>query len=58
MYQYKFIKLLIGDFIDDDNRHQIINQEAQEGWRFVQVYPIEYGGGEPISYEMVFERKL
>jgi len=41
------------------NHHEVIDQHAKEGWRFVQLLPIRYNGhGKPTEYEIIFEQNI
>lgn len=44
MYQYKYVEATLGGFFTAANHHEIIDQNAKEGWRLVQVLPVEYNG--------------
>ena len=59
MYQYKYVNATLGGFFTEANHHEIIDQHAKEGWRLVQVLPVEYNGhGRPTGFEIIFERKI
>lgn len=58
MYQYKYIKASLGGLFTAANHHEIIDKYAKEGWRLVQVLPLEYNGhGKPTDFEIIFEQK-
>jgi len=61
MYEYKFVRLELktGFFAmkpSDDYRH-VVNQHAEEGWRFVQIFaPNISAHPNPSYFELIFER--
>lgn len=63
MYEYKFIKIefkrLSGKPKED--YQEVINEQAKEGWRFVQIFSPELassGVGIASHFELIFERKV
>ena len=59
MYEYKYVEAQLGGFFTEANHREIINENAREGWRLVQVLPTHYNGhGKPTQYEIIFERKI
>jgi hypothetical protein len=59
MYEYKYVKATLGGLFIPANHHEIIDKYAKEGWRLVQVLPIEYNGhGKPTDFEIIFERSI
>ncbi|QED46023.1 DUF4177 domain-containing protein [Cytobacillus dafuensis] len=59
MYEYKFVETSLGGFFSSPTHRETINAYASEGWRLVQVLPLEYNGhGKPMSYEIIFERLI
>jgi len=59
MYEYKYVSCTLGDFFSEANHREIINENAKDGWRLVQVLPIYYNGhGKPTDYEIIFEREI
>lgn len=59
MYQYKYEKATLGNFFTVANYHKIIDNHAKEGWRLVQVLPVEYNGhGKPKDFEIIFEKYI
>jgi hypothetical protein len=59
MYEYKYIECFADGFFTDDNHQEIINEHAEQGWRFIQMVPIQYNThGTPKKFEIIFERKL
>ncbi len=59
MYQYKYVKANLGGLFTKANHHETIDKHAKDGWRLVQVLPIEYNGhGKPTDFEIVFERSI
>ena len=64
MYEYKFVKIDV-DYkafaakvkIREDY-HQIIEEQAQEGWRLLQIFaPPVLGPGQANFFELIFERE-
>ncbi|MCQ4922472.1 DUF4177 domain-containing protein [Tissierella carlieri] len=59
MYEYKYVKATLGGLFIAANHHEIIDKYSKEGWRLVQVLPIEYNGhGKPTDFEIIFERSI
>jgi hypothetical protein len=56
-YEYKFIKFKISMWTGKPKQdmHEIIQEHARQGWRFVQAIPPMYGHYET---ELIFERPL
>lgn len=62
MYEYKFEKIELKGILPPKNPtedyHQIIEQHAKEGWRFVQIFaPVVAAGPFAAYYEMIFEKE-
>ena len=63
MYEYQYIPLHVGGglFVNNaDKEHQeIINREAENGWRYVGYIPIDFSGkGSPLHIDLIFERPV
>ncbi|WP_042149954.1 DUF4177 domain-containing protein [Paucisalibacillus sp. EB02] len=59
MYEYKFVETSLGGFFSTSTYRETIKSNASDGWKLVQVLPLEYTGyGKPKSYEIIFERPL
>lgn len=59
MYEYKYVEAELGDIFTQANHHEIIDKYAKEGWKLVQVLPVNYYSlGKPASFEIIFERKI
>ncbi len=63
-YEYKFIKIdtKVRGFkgiMPKEDYHKIIDQQARDGWRLVQIFapPIK-GYGHADFYELIFEREI
>ncbi|KGP71606.1 DUF4177 domain-containing protein [Pontibacillus yanchengensis] len=57
MYRYKFVEATIGGVFSEPSYRQIIDEHAKDGWKLVQVLPINYNGhGKPKSYEVILEQ--
>jgi hypothetical protein len=57
MYEYKFVETSLGGLFSPSTYRETINSHAADGWKLVQVLPLEYNGyGKPKSYEIIFER--
>jgi hypothetical protein len=63
-YEYKFVKIKVkwgwsGAGKPEQDYHQIILQQADEGWRLVQIFaPPIWGWGQAAFYELIFERRF
>ena len=62
-YEYKFVRLGEGLLsvrrAGRDQYQSMIHENAQQGWRLVQVFAPGIGGyGAAIYYEIIFEREL
>ena len=61
-FEYKFVEVEIDHGFFSNNLPgdytKIIDDHAKEGWRFVQIFPIEFSGYHPSSFQIVFEREL
>ena len=62
MYEYKFerIELKTGFLAmkPDSDYHKMIEERAEEGWRFVQIFAPATSAHPNASYfELIFERK-
>ncbi|WP_041964356.1 DUF4177 domain-containing protein [Mesobacillus selenatarsenatis] len=59
MYEYIFVETSLGGFFSSATHRETIIEYAADGWRLVQVLPLEYNGnGKPRSYEIIFERLI
>lgn len=59
LYKYKYVRAKVGGFFSESNYREIIDQHAKEGWRLVQVLPIDYNGhGRPEAFDVIFESKV
>lgn len=59
MYEYKFVETSLGGLFSPSTYKETINSHAADGWKLVQVLPLEYNGyGKPKSYEIIFERPV
>ena len=61
MYEYKFVKIELSNWNKKpkDEYQEIIQQHANEGWRFVQIFaPATAGYGSAAYFELIFERPL
>jgi hypothetical protein len=62
MYEYKFIKVELrkGVYVirkPKEDYHEIIKENAIEGWRFVQIFaPSTLSGGISEYFELIFEK--
>lgn len=57
MYEYIFVETSLGGFFSEATHRETIIEYAAEGWKLVQVLPLEYNAhGKPTSYEIIFER--
>jgi hypothetical protein len=62
VYEYKFVTLEFKVFSKRPDYHEVIEQHASEGWRFVQIFsptfvPILGTGSKEKFYELIFERE-
>ena len=60
MYEYKFIEIKSTSImtIHFEEYQDIINEEAKNGWRFVNALPVKIGGyGAITTLGLVFERE-
>ena len=61
MYEYKFIKIELSNWNSKpkEGYHDIIQQYARKGWRFVQIFaPATRGYGSASYFELIFERPI
>lgn len=59
MYQYKYVKATMGGLFTKAKHREVIDKNAKEGWRLVQVLPTSYNGhGRPTEYDIIFEQKI
>ncbi|WP_436513748.1 DUF4177 domain-containing protein [Clostridium thermobutyricum] len=62
MYEYKFIKLEIKGLFSIEPKqdyHKIIEENAREGWRLVQIFAPPLGTeGKAYYYELIFEKQF
>ena len=58
--EYKFIRIDIKGILSpklEKDYHDIIDEQAKRGWRFVQIFaPPITGKGYALFYELIFER--
>lgn len=60
MYEYKFVKIEFGKLTSKPkaNYQDIIQENAKEGWRFVQLLTPDLSiNGVASYYDLIFERK-
>jgi len=60
MYEYQFVKIYTeGTLVKKlPNYQEIINQNAADGWRLVQIFNPIYEGAYPSFIEIVLEREI
>lgn len=63
MYEYNYadvnLEIIGGWSKSDSNYHEIIDEYAKKGWRFVQLIPVSYNyDGKPVKFEIIFEREI
>lgn len=61
MHEYKFVKIELTTWSSKPKveYHEIIHQNALEGWRLVQIFdPSTKGYGSSAYFELIFERPL
>jgi hypothetical protein len=59
MYEYIFVETSLGGVWSRPQHQETIQEYDAEGWRFVQVVPLNYDGhGKPGSFEIIFERPI
>ncbi|MGL5540013.1 MAG: DUF4177 domain-containing protein [Erysipelotrichaceae bacterium] len=58
-YQYMYVQSKVGGFFSESNHRVLIDQYAQEGWRFVSAIPSSFYGnnGQIRTFDLVFEKK-
>lgn len=59
-YEYKFVRIKAGFFSRKPERdyQEVVQQEASEGWRLVQIFaPSTAGYGSVGYYELIFEKE-
>lgn len=60
--EYKFVRIPIKGIFRpklEEDYHDIIDEHAKRGWRFVQVFaPSITGKGYALFYELIFERDV
>jgi hypothetical protein len=62
MYEYKFVKLEFKAFSKRPDYHEVIEQHAADGWRFIQIFspkfqPFFGTSSKEKFYELIFERE-
>ena len=62
MYNYKFVKIELKKGLvqnkPEEDYQQIIQEHAQDGWRFVQLFaPSTFGYGSATYFELIFEKQ-
>jgi hypothetical protein len=62
MYQYKFVKVDLKGILQskpEEDYHELIHENAREGWRLFQIFaPNTYGFGTDAFLELIFERSI
>ena len=59
MYEYAYVPIQIGRGINTPQHRRIIQEKAQDGWRYVGTIPTVVSKSNAIlEYDLVFERKL
>ena len=61
MFEYRFVTIKLTSFRGKpkDDYHKVIEENARNGWRLVQIFaPVAAGLGFPTSYELIFEKQL
>jgi len=50
----------MGGILIGDNHREIIDKYAEQGWRLIQIVPLDYTvpGRVNKNFEIIFERKL
>ena len=60
MFDYKFVSIKAKGIFSLDFEHDyknVVQENAKEGWRFIQLVPVEYNNyGVPKQVEVVLER--
>ena len=62
MYKYKFVKIELKGLWPPkrptEDYHEIIEKNAREGWRLIQIFaPVVAAGPFAAYYELIFEKK-
>ena len=65
MYEYKFVKVSLDRGLretrPDVDYHRIVDNQAKEGWRLVQIFSpsvtVHLGAGYDSYFELIFERE-
>jgi hypothetical protein len=53
MYEYKYVSCTLGGFFTEADHHGVIDENAKEGWRLVQVLPLYYNThGKPTDCQL------
>ena len=66
MYEYKFVKVSLDRGLrktrPDVDYHMIVDNQAKEGWRLVQIFSpsvtVHLGAGYDSYFELIFEREV
>lgn len=59
MYEYKYVECSMGGIFTEDNHQEVIDKQAKQGWRLVQIIPLYYTmEGRAKDFEAIFERKI
>lgn len=61
MYEYKFVQVKLSRWNNApiEDYHEMIEEHAKDGWRFVQVFaPVTSGTGYSSFFELIFEKTL
>lgn len=59
MYEYKYVECSMGGIFTGDNHQEVIDEQAKQGWRLVQIIPLYYTmEGRAKDFEAIFERKI
>ena len=60
MYEYKFIVVKLRWFSSEPeiDYHEIVREQAEQGWRLVQIFaPSNMARKAPSYFELIFEKK-
>lgn len=63
MYEYKFVQVELKKGLmkntPKEDYHEIIREEAKNGWRLVQIFaPSVVGYGTAENFELIFEKEI
>lgn len=56
-FKYLYVESKVKGMFSEANHRELIDQYAEEGWRYVNAIPASFcGNGQPKTFDLIFEK--